>query len=81
MSFSGTLEDVNAALAGLGFSPTADYNGGSTLTITSNDATPHQLNIDASEGILLVSTIQAIWATTTVRAAPTTAPSTAPRPR
>ncbi|MCB1870742.1 MAG: DUF2341 domain-containing protein, partial [Gammaproteobacteria bacterium] len=48
MSFSGTLEDVNAALAGLGFSPTADYNGGSTLTITSNDATLYQLNIDAN---------------------------------
>ena len=36
MTFSGTLADINAALNGLVYTPTALYVGGSTLTITSS---------------------------------------------
>src|SRR5262249_6388565 len=37
MVFTGTLTSVNAALSGLTYIPTADFNGSSTLTITSDD--------------------------------------------
>jgi hypothetical protein len=37
MTFSGTLADLNTALAGLAYQPTANFNGGDTLTITTND--------------------------------------------
>jgi hypothetical protein len=37
MTFSGTLADLNTALAGLALQPTANFNGGDTLTITTND--------------------------------------------
>ena len=37
MTFTGTLADINAALDGLSFSPTADYNGAASLQITTND--------------------------------------------
>ena len=33
----GTLAELNAALDGLTFTPTADYNGSATLTVTTND--------------------------------------------
>ena len=37
MTFSGTTADINAALNGLAYAPTADYNGAATLTLTSSD--------------------------------------------
>jgi hypothetical protein len=37
MTFSGTLGDVNAALAGLTFTPTLDFAGSATLAISTND--------------------------------------------
>jgi hypothetical protein len=37
MTFTGSLADVNAALDGMRFDPAANYNGGATLTITTND--------------------------------------------
>jgi parallel beta-helix repeat protein/VCBS repeat-containing protein len=37
MTFTGTIQDINAALNGLRFDPTANFNGQSTLTITTND--------------------------------------------
>ena len=37
MTFTGTMAGINAALAGLTYAPTADYNGSDTLTITTND--------------------------------------------
>jgi N-acetylneuraminic acid mutarotase len=37
MTFSGSADSINAALNGLRFDPTADFNGAATLTITSND--------------------------------------------
>ncbi|HAZ43403.1 MAG TPA: hypothetical protein DCZ55_02685, partial [Cyanobacteria bacterium UBA11371] len=39
LSYTGTLADVNAALNGLTYAPTANFNGNSVLTITSNDGT------------------------------------------
>ena len=33
----GTVTEINAALNGLGFAPTLNFNGGDTLTITTND--------------------------------------------
>jgi len=39
MQFSGTKANINAALAGLVYSPTANYNGVDTLSITSDDGT------------------------------------------
>jgi cadherin-like protein/Big-like domain-containing protein/Calx-beta domain-containing protein len=37
MTFRGTLVNVNAALNGMTFTPTAGFTGGASLTITSND--------------------------------------------
>lgn len=37
MTFSGTLGDVNAALAGLTFTPTLDFAGSAALAISTND--------------------------------------------
>jgi hypothetical protein len=37
MVFTGTLADVNAALDGLSYAPTANYAGPATLTLTTND--------------------------------------------
>jgi Domain of unknown function (DUF4347)/Cadherin domain/Right handed beta helix region/Periplasmic copper-binding protein (NosD) len=37
MTFSGSVANINAALQGLGFAPTAGYSGAATLQITTND--------------------------------------------
>src|SRR5436309_2641204 len=37
MVFIGTLTNINAALAGLSFAPTGNFNGSANLTITSDD--------------------------------------------
>src|SRR5688572_13116442 len=37
MVFTGTLADVNAALNGLSYTPTANFNGAALLTLTTND--------------------------------------------
>src|SRR5678809_367430 len=37
MTFTGTVAAVNTALDGLTYSPTANYNGGDTLSITTDD--------------------------------------------
>ncbi|MDY7229133.1 Ig-like domain-containing protein [Hyalangium rubrum] len=37
VTFTGTQADINAALAGLTFTPDANYNGPATLTLTTND--------------------------------------------
>ncbi len=37
MTFSGSLSDINAALQGLSFRPTAGYNGAAQLQITTDD--------------------------------------------
>ena len=37
MTFSGSQAALNAALASLGFAPTADYNGAAALTFTTSD--------------------------------------------
>ncbi|WKN43072.1 tandem-95 repeat protein [Tunicatimonas pelagia] len=37
LSFGGSLTDINSALNGATFNPTADYNGSATVTIATND--------------------------------------------
>ena len=37
MTFTGTLASINAALNGLSFAPTADYNGSASLQISTSD--------------------------------------------
>jgi hypothetical protein len=37
MTFSGTATDINAALAGLSYTPTANVNGADSLTMTTSD--------------------------------------------
>jgi Spy/CpxP family protein refolding chaperone len=37
MTFTGSIADINNALNGLSYSPSADFNGPSLLTITTND--------------------------------------------
>ena len=37
LTFAGTLADINAALNGLTYQPTADYNGSDTMTILTDD--------------------------------------------
>ena len=39
MTFTGTATNINTALAGLSYAPTANYNGSDTLTILSDDDT------------------------------------------
>src|SRR5262249_15354099 len=37
MTFTGTIADINAALDGTGFTPTPNYLGAASITMTSND--------------------------------------------
>src|SRR5262249_48776990 len=37
MTFTGTMANINAALAGMVYSPTANYNGAATVQISTND--------------------------------------------
>jgi hypothetical protein len=37
MTFTGTIASINTALNGMVFTPTADYNGAASVTITAND--------------------------------------------
>ncbi|WP_290642478.1 DUF4347 domain-containing protein, partial [Aquabacterium sp.] len=37
MTFTGTVSAINTALAGMGYSPTANYNGAASLTILTSD--------------------------------------------
>ncbi|MCC9656619.1 cadherin domain-containing protein [Rhodopirellula halodulae] len=48
VTVTGSLENINAALEGLRYDPTADFSGGDLLTITSQDEQVYQLNIDAN---------------------------------
>ncbi|MBS0495873.1 MAG: tandem-95 repeat protein, partial [Proteobacteria bacterium] len=48
MTFRGTLANINAALNGLAYTPTANYNGPATLTLRTVDSVLLSLNIDAS---------------------------------
>lgn len=48
MTFSGSVEDINTALEGLTFTPTLNYNGAATLSISSSDANYDSVNIDVS---------------------------------
>ena len=48
MTFTGTAANINTALNGLSFIPTADYNGSATLTLATTDATLLSLNVDTS---------------------------------
>ena len=54
MVFSGTPADINAALAGLTFTPTADYHGSATL------------NLQVSDGVAAVQTANIALAITPV---------------
>ncbi len=47
MTFYGSIANINNALNGLSFSPTADYNGGATLTLATRDSTVYNLDIDS----------------------------------
>ena len=47
MTVTGTVEDINAALDGLQYTPRTDFNGGDTLTLTSRDAELYSLEIDS----------------------------------
>ncbi|NJO74750.1 MAG: tandem-95 repeat protein [Leptolyngbyaceae cyanobacterium RM1_406_9] len=62
ISFSGTLSNVNAALAGASYKPGLNYSGNETLSITVNDGTQ-----SASRNVAI--------AVTPVNDAPTIAPS------
>ncbi|MEQ1635602.1 MAG: DUF4347 domain-containing protein [Methylococcales bacterium] len=48
MTFSGTVSDLNNALNGLDFTPTNNFNGIATLTLSTLDSTLYSLNIDTS---------------------------------
>ena len=37
MTFTGTIANINTALAGMNFAPTANFNGGASLQIVTND--------------------------------------------
>ena len=46
MTFRGTAAAINTALNGLSYSPTANYNGGATLTLVTKDSVLLSLEID-----------------------------------
>ncbi len=46
MTVTGTVEDINAALDGLQYTPATDYAGSDTLTITSTDTVSMSLDSD-----------------------------------
>ncbi|MFO0701136.1 MAG: DUF4347 domain-containing protein, partial [Nitrospira sp.] len=48
MTFRGTVTNINTALNGLIYSPTSNYSGGATLTITSRDNTLVSLDVNAN---------------------------------
>ena len=48
MTFRGTAAAINTALNGLSYIPTADYNGGATLTLTTKDSVLLSLDIDTA---------------------------------
>ncbi|MBT0960381.1 DUF4347 domain-containing protein, partial [Denitromonas iodatirespirans] len=48
MTFRGTVTDINNALNGLSYTPTADYNGGATLTLTTLGSSLLSLDIDTA---------------------------------
>jgi VCBS repeat-containing protein len=48
MTFRGTASAINSALNGLSYSPTANYNGSATLTLTTMDSTLLSLDVDTS---------------------------------
>ena len=48
MTFRGTLANINAALNGLAYTPTANYNGSATLTLSTLDSALVTLNIDVT---------------------------------
>jgi hypothetical protein len=48
MTLRGTASAINTALNGLSYSPTANFNGGATLTLATKDSTLLSLDIDAS---------------------------------
>ena len=48
MIVRGTVTDINNALNGASFTPTGDYSGGATLSITTIDSTLVNLNLDAN---------------------------------
>jgi hypothetical protein len=42
MTFNGTLASVNAALNGMTFAPTANYNGPASIAITNRRSGQHR---------------------------------------
>ncbi len=48
MTLRGTVTNINNALNGASFSPTANYSGGAALTIATRDSTLVSLDIDAN---------------------------------
>ena len=48
VTLSGSVTDINAALDGLQYTPTSNWNGSDTLTITTTDGEVYALNIDAA---------------------------------
>ncbi|MCA9061772.1 MAG: DUF4347 domain-containing protein, partial [Planctomycetaceae bacterium] len=49
MTMSGTVENINSALSGLSYSPTANYHGAATLTLTTTDAVYASVNISVNQ--------------------------------
>ena len=47
VTLSGSVTDINAALDGLQYTPTSNWNGSDTFTITTTDGEVYALNIDA----------------------------------
>ena len=48
MTLTGTVENINAALDGLQYTPTSNYTGGDTLTLVSTETQTYALDTDAN---------------------------------
>lgn len=49
MTFSGTVENINSAMSGLNFQPTAEFSGSGSVSISTTDGTYASLNVSANQ--------------------------------
>ncbi|MBS0533973.1 MAG: VWA domain-containing protein [Proteobacteria bacterium] len=64
MTFSGTQTAINAALEGMTFKPSADYNGAAALTITTQDDVAHSVTTSVPIAVMAVNDAPVVTAAT-----------------
>jgi len=60
MTFTGTIANINTAIDGLVFAPTANYNGAASIVVTTNDLGKNGVGGAKSDTDTLVVTVSAV---------------------